>query len=265
MAVVTRNHFTLSNSNYFSISLLKSAFGWKGVHIMAFWVSVLFGLSSPDVFAQKHGAISFGFGGGKFVDDQMNGMGMNISIQSPYLLKPEKIFLKIGRSNYAAEGNRNFNYDPSRLYPFSTNEFQDFLEFNNGFQNPDSWKPIGYRTSQSSHTSFELTVNKAMDFGNKHRIVLGLGVFRARILQHFVVESIDLELLYSNPFNPDNKDLIYHIPFTQNYRYYHIIGNLQYHFQVSDSVFLLVDAQYFHKESPFSGNLFFSLGMGVSL
>lgn len=244
---------------------MKNALGLNASYILVFWISILLGLSSPIVFAQKHGAISFGLGGGKFVDDQMNGMGMHISIQSPYLLKPEKIFLKIGRSNYAAEGNRNFSYDPSSLYPFSTNEFQDFLEFHNGIQNPGIWKSIGYRTSQSSHTSFEFTVNKAIDFSNKHRIVLGLGVFRARILQHFIVESIELELLYSNPSNPQNKELIYHIPFTQNYRYYHIIGNLQYNFRVSDSVFLLLDAQYFHRVSPFSGNLFYGLGIGVSL
>lgn len=213
------------------------------------------------MFGQEHGTLSFTLGMAHFYDHGMNGFGMNASYQSPYIIKSEKIFIELGGTIFVGEGNRNFKVDYSKLHSLSHPDISTPFADARGTTG-DTWIPLGLKTSQSMHGSFELMLAKAFDLGkNKHRLIIGAGIYRADISQQYILESIKMEL--TNTQNTDKPEVLYNIPYSQRYTTTDFISNIQYQYQVTESVFLRTDLRYFYQNPPFKGSLFISAGIGV--
>lgn len=217
-------------------------------------------VNAINTFAQETGSFSFGFGGGRFNDHEMNAIGMRIAIQTPYLLKPEKLFLSLGKSYYFGEGGGY--YDPNQLQSFVHADFNNF--FDDPVFDTDVMVPLSLKTARSTHSSLELMVGKGFHFNaGKTRITASAGAFVVRIVRHYHIQFMNLELgPQSSPaFGP--AEFMYSVPFGKEYTYYHLTGAAQIQQQLSKDVYIFTDAQYFHKKAPFTGNFFFTVGVGV--
>jgi hypothetical protein len=220
-------------------------------------------LQVSTMIGQEHGTLSSTLGIAHFYDHGMNGFGMNISYQSPYILKSEKIFIELGGTIFVGEGNRNFKVDYSKLHSLSHPDISTPFADARGTTS-DTWIPLGLKTSQSMHGSYELMLAKAFDLGkNKHRLILGAGIYRADISQQYILETIKMEIINIDLQDPNKPEVLYHIPYSQRYTVTDFISNIQYHYQITESVFLRTDIRYYYQNSPFKGSLFISTGVGV--
>ncbi|MGY6561681.1 MAG: hypothetical protein ACXITV_06210 [Luteibaculaceae bacterium] len=212
--------------------------------------------------AQKDVSLQIAAGALPFADHKLTGFGLNGALKVPFLNENNRTwFVQLGSGVYAAEGNRNFQFDPSRN--------DNFLGFDTPFRSrkdvlvpENALTTLDMKTSQStffnlefiSGVSFPLVKDKL--FG-----AVGAGVYLGRVTQYFVLETIQLTELDQGAGVSETFEI--HVPFSQVYSLFSYAVNLELSYKLSEKIAICTFFRSYGQPSPIRNLNTFNLGVNV--